>query len=451
MLIVCVLGIVRFAAAQGEVAAHFDEPIGPPIAGFGAEMNPYLYASPNWGKVTEENVKDLEQKVVDLKPQFVRVFFDPGWLRNGPDGINKQGEPRMRESLLRTLRLAARAGANISLTTWYGHPSEPERTAKETVDGLVELMDKEKINAIKSINMMNEPDMTWPNEENWTIDEYNRLYRALDKELKHAGLRESLQIISGDMVEDFQPAWQANIAKNLADISDAISIHAYWRYDDTDFMLKRLDETKRMAATQPSIKDKPFYITEFGSQGIRRKEGPGDEPWWDREGHPMAETTTQALQIGWFMIEALNRGFAGTIQWDMYDVAYDKQMHYGVIGEPKDWPLKPAYFVLEMFTHSSQPGWRAVKSTSENPETVACAIAGKDDGRTLYLLNRADKEASVNISGFKGGWPLVAYTWNADGKGKSLDRRVGDAASLAKMKLPPRSITSISNHEEKPQ
>src|SRR4029079_13918438 len=137
---------------------------------------------------------------------------------------------------------------------------EPERTAKETVDALLELINQEHIDAIKSINMMNEPDMIWPNGENWTIDEYNRMYRALDKDLREAKLRDKLQIISGDMVEDFQPAWQFNIAKNLADISDGISIHAYWRYDDTGFMLKRLDDTRRLASTQPSIKDKPFYI-----------------------------------------------------------------------------------------------------------------------------------------------------------------------------------------------
>src|SRR5207247_640069 len=103
---------------------------------------------------------------------------------------NKQGEPRMRESFLRTLRLAQRAGANITLTTWYGDPLQPEKTARETAETLDELIRKEHIDAIKSINMMNEPDMYWPGEENWTIEEYNRLYRALDAELKRLGLRQ---------------------------------------------------------------------------------------------------------------------------------------------------------------------------------------------------------------------------------------------------------------------
>src|SRR5438874_2074477 len=110
------LALSHFAIAQDitDIEVKWNQTIGPRFVGFGAQMNPYLYARPNWGDVSEENVKDLEQKVVELSPQFVRVFFVPGWMRGEPDGVNKQGEPRMRESLLRTLRLAQRAGAAIT-------------------------------------------------------------------------------------------------------------------------------------------------------------------------------------------------------------------------------------------------------------------------------------------------------------------------------------------------
>ena len=41
--------------------------------------------------------------------------------------------------------------------------------------------------------------------------------------------------------------------------------------------------------------------------------------------------------------EAINRGFVGLVQWDMYDVRYDRAMHYGVIGDVKSgWRIKPA-------------------------------------------------------------------------------------------------------------
>src|SRR5205809_660914 len=137
-----ILSCVSVARSEepAEIEVHWQQPIGPPLVGFGAQMNPYLYARPNWGDVTEDNVKDLEQKVVELRPQFVRVFMVPEWKQGKPDGVNKQGDPRMWESFLRTLRLAQRAGANVTLTTWYAQPSKPEESARETVATLVDLV-----------------------------------------------------------------------------------------------------------------------------------------------------------------------------------------------------------------------------------------------------------------------------------------------------------------------
>src|SRR5215212_6722006 len=47
-----------------------------PFVGFGAQFNGWLYCKPNWGNVTEENVKDLEAKLIDLAPQHVRIFVE---------------------------------------------------------------------------------------------------------------------------------------------------------------------------------------------------------------------------------------------------------------------------------------------------------------------------------------------------------------------------------------
>jgi len=435
--------LISFSASTwAQVRVHFDQPVGPPILGFGAQLNPYTYASPNWGDVTEENAKDFERKVIDLSPQFVRVFMVPGWKTGDPDGVNKQGNVGTWKSFLRTLRLAQTAGAHITLTTWFGEPMFPEKTAKTTAALLDDLINHEKITAIKSINMMNEPDMDWPGEENWTTEEYNRMYRTLDAELKRLGLRDRLMIVAGDMVEDYQPKWQKNIADHLADIIDGVSIHAYWKYNKTDWMLHRLGDTKKMAATQPSIRDKPFFVTEFGSQGLTNGNSK-DEPWQDKEGHPICETTTQAMQIGWFNMEALNRGFSGTVQWDMADVAYDRHMHYGVIGEPKKgWPLKPAYFVLKMLTHTVGPGFRVVKVGGGIPDGLACALVGPKGEKAVYLLNRSAKQQKVLVDGFRSGMKLKQMIWNGDGAGHLEEKQI-DGAGEMRIDLPAKGIVAF--------
>ena len=75
-----VLGVVLILAFAAPIrSADFTvttQPAGPPIAGFGACMNPYLYAYPNTPQeIDAKNLADLEGKVKALHPQFVRIFF----------------------------------------------------------------------------------------------------------------------------------------------------------------------------------------------------------------------------------------------------------------------------------------------------------------------------------------------------------------------------------------
>jgi len=132
-LLAAIVGLLCFAPAQASADAtftvHSDDSIGPPLVGFGAQFNPYLYATPNFpGDVTEENVADLERKVLDLRPQHVRIFFALEWWDCGEDHIAR-GDPRMKESFLRTARLAQRCGATINLTYWHGPWPQPQRQA----------------------------------------------------------------------------------------------------------------------------------------------------------------------------------------------------------------------------------------------------------------------------------------------------------------------------------
>ena len=84
------------AACAADFTMHPDEPIGAPLVGFGAQFNPYLYCTPNFepdGDVTAGNVADLERKLRDLRPQHVRIFFQPEWWDGGKDNISKNGSP----------------------------------------------------------------------------------------------------------------------------------------------------------------------------------------------------------------------------------------------------------------------------------------------------------------------------------------------------------------------
>src|SRR5204862_49762 len=72
------------------------------FAGYGIQFNQHEYADISvQAGVTNANVTEMEQKVIALQPQFVRLFFDPSEFLL-PDRM---------ASFVRTAELAQRAGA----------------------------------------------------------------------------------------------------------------------------------------------------------------------------------------------------------------------------------------------------------------------------------------------------------------------------------------------------
>ena len=77
-----------------------DHPITRSIVGVGACMNPYLYAYPNTPQeISPRALADLETKVEDLHPQFVRIFFLNSWWYDDTDNSVAKNRPGMRESI----------------------------------------------------------------------------------------------------------------------------------------------------------------------------------------------------------------------------------------------------------------------------------------------------------------------------------------------------------------
>src|SRR5439155_6984667 len=207
------LCIASSAQAAADFTLHPDQSAGPPIVGFGAEMNPYLYCKPN--DLDEASSKEYERQVLALAPQHVRIFCLLKWFDGGTDPISK-GDPRTAESFLKSCDLAQRAGATINLTLWYGPWPDPDASMKRFAELLADWINNRKLTAIQYITIQNEVNDT----EKITIEKYAALYRALDKHLKALNLRDKLKIVSGDLVQTDQDQWFHDIAQSIGDISD---------------------------------------------------------------------------------------------------------------------------------------------------------------------------------------------------------------------------------------
>src|SRR4051812_25706955 len=132
---------MAFASSAAEPAATFriipDHVITQKFVGFGGQMNPYLWCRPNaeppaeaGGPVKRDDINDLEQKILALAPQHVRIFVLPHWWDGRPDDVS-HGDPRTKDSFIRTVQLAQRAGATVNLTLWYGPYPDPQRTGAQ--------------------------------------------------------------------------------------------------------------------------------------------------------------------------------------------------------------------------------------------------------------------------------------------------------------------------------
>jgi hypothetical protein len=443
-ILICLLLVVGCRAdspTSGLDLTLTSDNIGPPLVGFGADMNPYLYCHPNWGDVTEANVQDLEAKVIALHPQHVRIFVQLGWFDDVHNDEISRDDPRIRDSFIRTVRLAQRAGATVNLTLWWGFWKTPEASMKRFAEILAMLINDEHLDAIRYVTIGNESNA---HEGKIAMDRYNQCYLALDRELTRVGLRDHIHIVSGDLVATNQERWFANLATSLSMVSDGYSVHMYWDYWDTNKLLRRVSEVPRIVDALPQGTKRPLFITEFG---VRGKESESLEPGFAADGRPICDTPIQAMQIAWLMIEALNRGYVATVQWDCYDALYDHVMHYGLIGDVKSsWKLRPAYDVLKLFTHTTQPGWCAVKITPDTvgeaptPQLVAAATRSDDGRTTIYVLNLSDAPRDIRLNVDQD---MYATQW--DGSTLSKPRSIRTTGGAIRVTLPPRSLVALTS------
>jgi hypothetical protein len=409
------------------------KPAGPPLVGFGAQMNAQAYHGHNWGEgeADESNIADYEHKVLQLRPQHVRVFVQPEWWTGGTDS---------RDSVIRTISLAQRAGATVNLTFWHGPYPDMRRQMRDFARMIRELRTDHGFTNIKYVTIQNEP-----NSFNMPMDRYNRIYWTFDEEARAAGIRDDIQLIGGDLLSTNQAAWFRNLSDHLAPILDGYSVHMYQDYWDPNQQLARVTEVPLYVNNLPPQGRKPIYLMEFGLRGMRSG---NEEPGKHRDGTPLYGTPESAMLNGWRMMEALNRGYVAMVWWDLADLRYEKRrMSYGLIGEPsKGWPLKPGYYLMYLFTHTTQPGWRALQVQGGSPETLVSATGSKKDV-TVYALNRSDMPRRVVVAGLPRHAVLRELTWNGRGDGKlvdsgSLQTSLAGAASL---NLPPMSITALTS------
>jgi hypothetical protein len=293
---------------------------------------------------------------------------------------------------------------------------------------------------IRYVTLQNEPNLF-----GMDMERYNRLYWIFDEECRAVGIRDQIQIIGGDLLATNQAAWFRNLSDHLAAVLDGYSVHMYQDYWDRNQQLARVTEVPLYVSNLPSQGRKPIYLMEFGLRGVRSGK---EEPGTHRDGRPLYDTTESAMLNGWRMMESLNRGYCAAVWWDLVDMRYDKRrLYYGLIGEPsKNFPLKPGYYLMYLFTHTTVPGWRALQIDGTAPDTLVSAVQGKAGKLTVFALNRAAETRKVSIGNLPRNKPLRKLIWNGWGNGKLVDDGETETplSGVVTIQIPPMSIVALT-------
>lgn len=422
----------------------------PSLAGYGAQLNQNVYAaiSREVG-VTEENVPEMESKLVALQPQLVRIFFNRNAFR----------DPDLMQSFVRTVQLAQRAGAIVNVTWAGGGENDPATSMAQFGDVLGDLVKNRGITNLRWVTVENEPNRTRN-----TMAQYEALYRALDRDLTARGVRKQVRFMGGDLVEARSPLgqtqrdWFTFLGTRMADLLDAYSIHVFWDYWDTPKLVRRLTEVRQIVDALPAGGRRPLYVTEFSARGNRTLNGVGyPEPGVYADGTPLAQTTINAFQHAWLGVLAARLGYAGALKWDGYFGKYDRNtLAYSLIGPPQEgWPLRPVYNLMRLFTQTTRRGWKVVGVAGAPGTKLVAAYAGPNRRVTVIGLDTAGATlvapstttVSYSIGGLPSGTPFQLSYWNQDGGGAISPPAVvrSDDAGMIQVTAPLQSVFAVTS------
>jgi putative glycosyl hydrolase len=415
--------------------------VAPSLVGYGAQFNHSTFLG-TLNRLTPADGATLGQKVDALAPRIVRIFFP----------VQALTDWQRLASFQQVVRMAQAAGSTIEVT-WSGGYANIDSNMSRFASALADLVDSGVTN-LRWVSLLNEP-----NSDAWNppvpLATYERMYRTLDVALRGQGVRDQVHLMGGDLVQTNQKTWLTYMAQHMSDVLDAYSIHIYWDYWDTAKLESRLNEVKAIdLATGP----RPIYVTEFGVRGVRSAYGlSADQPGiWGDLATPMAETNVNAFQLAWFNVLASRLGYPATISWDAFNAKYDSgTQDFSCIGPAPDFELRPCFWLLRLFTETTQPGWRVVGVAGDSGTRLVTAYAGPYGQFTVIGLDRAGGQrndasgppVSYSVAGLPPQTTFRLALWNVDGSGRLSDGPpvTTDALGVATFAVPQHAVFALTN------
>jgi hypothetical protein len=455
----------------------------PSLVGYGAQFGNHLYA-PITPWPVNAGYGDVEAKVKALEPQLVRIFYNDNWDGNWTTGVWTPTWEQNYASFVKSVQLAQEAGATIDISFQNlgtaRLPAVSEPAMVKFADVLEILVRHYGLTNVRWAEVGNEPNTAGGAV---TLDDYERLVRALHAQLVARGLRDQIKIMGGGLIESSGDKshynWMKEMAERMSDVVDSYAEHIYWWYDRPGRLEYRLRDTAHlMNDVLPVEQRKPQYMMEFGIRGYNSCEG---KPTLGASNHlyyrdadctDIWRTNIAAFQQLWFNIDSAQLGVAGTSKWDAYWSMYDRSSPnnqlYWMIGPPTEGsPVTPTYNAFSLLFHVTVPGWQIVRvepwesndwtvptfgaigaeTSSDQPEQELAGYAGPSGELTIMGIDTNGRDLNTvsssppskySIGGLPANTAFTLAIWNATGDGSNsiAGTVTTNAAGVARFEVP---------------
>jgi hypothetical protein len=391
----------------------------PSIAGYGGQFNQHVYSKLSMPPVDEQNVLDMEHKMIALQPNMARIFINgSAFLAANPDRL---------ASFYRTADLARRAGSQI-IVNWQGGiltTTNMQRFSEVVLDLL-----KNRGHERLWVSLFNEPNTT----TGITTEVYESSWRTFDARMHAAGVRDRLSYMGAEITLDKQAAWFAFLSTRMGDLLDAWSVHIYWDWWDTPKITSRFAGIRALVAAIPAEQRRPLYVSEYAVRGLKNCGGvaqvdPGS--WSDCT--PLTQTVANGWHHAWLSLASSRFGYLGALKWDSYWGKYDNGTQaYYMLGSPLvGWPAYPVYWTTRLLTMTTRPGWAVLGGGLDGEHKLVTAYAGPagelsvigmDTGDPEFKL--ADELADYTIGSLPPSATFRVVTWNGATVGALADEGV---------------------------
>jgi hypothetical protein len=431
-----------------------------PLRGFGAQFNTNLFTMQGESSsLSAEERRVLDARIGALRLGHSRIFVRP--LARGAGSLQ-------RKALMSTIELAQQAGANVNLTWWKGpFPHEPQRDHARKRKKLMEdfagiireaRKDFDCVTHVTIMNEVNSYDIAKQGKVRKTMELYDSLYRDLDDALKQLSLRDSVELVGGDLVEQGlrkagygpsdQDDWLEFMRSEMKDVLNGYSIHVYWEPHSRQFPKKSTDRLTHLANLEI---EKPIYITEYGVRRLAADPRPGTFDGTPN-GTKMEQSPEVAFQHAWFNALAPQCGCTGLVKWILYKTSKrDEFGEWGMIG-PRRGPSGPFHpsaicDVTRLFNQLIGPNWTADRFSLDEARTLlASAFKGPSGGQSVVVLSSTAEAQQVRLDGLKENGSYDTVDWDAGGTGtlNPPTQVTADAQGRTTITVPRHGLVALS-------